>query len=695
MKIMKHFTCLKLGLFVLFFVILDTANGQVVIAKHSFEESGDTWNVTIAPAAYNTEDPIGDNGPVDGDEDVWDNISAFTGDIPGSSDGVLFWGMQDLNNGNGGGNFDHTIETDWVDVSAYNSVEITFDYYTKGFDGGDDLSYQVAYDMGAFGAVVDLNDNTLAWTPISINAPNGTTSVKLRLIASQNGGSDYGGWDNLEVSGTPASQTFVQFVSESYSLDEDGITVEVCASIINPDVNASTVEVALNGASTATNGTDYDDGAGTPMAISFPITLTFPASSSANQCFDIFISNDDSDVEGNETIELELQNASGGNMATIGTPATSTVTIIDNDFAAISCPAGTEEQSQGFEGGGSWGYTVSGNSQALPCSSGDDYVGEGGFVGTGGNIINANGGSQFFAVRDIQGDCAGPSGVDLVFSTFSASALTEGNYAVSFDYNAYQWDNGDDISYEISVNSSIVASGDAVSGISNFSTGGWQTETINVTLLDGDGLDFTITLDQNGDGDWGGIDNVVLCFISILPVDLTLFEAVPKNGSSLLSWQTATEQNNSHFLIQHSTDGRVFENIGRVEGKGDSDRQLDYEFVDTKPAQGLNYYRLQQFDFDGSNAFYGPVAVRFGEDEIKEPRIWPVPTSGLLQIELPDSDDAWELTIYDLTGQLLQSEKLESKSINTIFDLGSLPAGTYLLQWQNGQQNGQQRVVKL
>lgn len=139
--------------------------------------------------------------------------------------------------------------------------------------------------------------------------------------------------DDFEITNYVGTDTSVQFTSATSSMTEDGVFIDVCASIINPSAsNATTVDIALDGASTATNGTDYDDGAVTPAAISFPQTLTFPANDGSDQCFTIYISNDDSIIETDETIVLNLTNVTGGDSATIGTINQHSVTINDNDF---------------------------------------------------------------------------------------------------------------------------------------------------------------------------------------------------------------------------------------------------------------------------------------------------------------------------------------------------------------------------
>ncbi len=190
---------------------------------------------------------------------------------------------------------------------------------------GTTVSDAVTYNTGD-GA--DGNGNSLHVVDASLD--NSDTGTNWQEVT--NGGSP--GTNSLT---SPCATTEVEFVATTSTLAEDGAFIDVCVSIVNPSGSvATTVEVALDGGSTATNGTDYDDGAGTPAAISFPVTLTFPAGSSTDQCVTIFISNDDAVVEPSETVILNLQNVSGGTSAAIGTNTTHTVTITDNDGAGSS-----------------------------------------------------------------------------------------------------------------------------------------------------------------------------------------------------------------------------------------------------------------------------------------------------------------------------------------------------------------------
>jgi len=123
--------------------------------------------------------------------------------------------------------------------------------------------------------------------------------------------------------------TTVAFLLPAASVDEAAGTYSLCVDINNPDaINATSVAVALTGGS-ALNGTD--------IATYTTQTVTFPAGSSANQCVTLTIV-DDTDAETNETLIFTLQSPAGGNSAAIGTIATITVTITDNDSGPQPCP---------------------------------------------------------------------------------------------------------------------------------------------------------------------------------------------------------------------------------------------------------------------------------------------------------------------------------------------------------------------
>ena len=165
------------------------------LPTQSFETTGGNWSFTISPSSYNVSG------------DVWDTVSSL-GTITGPNDGTLFWGMQDLDNSNGGGAFAHTLDMAPTSLTGLSNAKLKFDYYTDGWDGsyGDTLGYIVEFDNGtSWGTMTSLNLNTDAWVTESINIPSTSSWVRIRFYARQNGGTDYGGFDNVRIDTSTAA----------------------------------------------------------------------------------------------------------------------------------------------------------------------------------------------------------------------------------------------------------------------------------------------------------------------------------------------------------------------------------------------------------------------------------------------------------------------------------------------------------
>jgi hypothetical protein len=94
-----------------------------------------------------------------------------------------------------------------------------------------------------------------------------------------------------------------------------------------------------------------------------------------------------------------------------------------------------------------------------------------------------------------------------------------------------------------------------------------------------------------------------------LPVELLYFEGNAYDKINYLEWATATEHNSSHFVVEKSTDGWEWQSIGQLDAAINSTQELRYNLTDDNVMPVLNYYRLRQFDIDGANKDYGPIAI--------------------------------------------------------------------------------------
>lgn len=177
--------------------------------------------------------------------------------------------------------------------------------------------------------------------------------------------------------------------------------------------------------------------------------------------------------------------------------------------------------------------------------------------------------------------------------------------------------------------------------------------------------------------------------VVVLPVDLVDFQASVNNNKEVeLTWETASEINNSHFEIQSSQDGVNFETFARVNSQGNREISRNYAALDNKPFNGVNYYRLKQVDYDGSFE-YSDIRTVNVEGMNWSIKISPNPSNGVINISNQNSkDDLCELRIYNQIGAV---ETMTIK-FNEEIDLQHLSAGIYYLEFIA---NGQREVKKV
>ncbi len=157
----------------------------------------------------------------------------------------------------------------------------------------------------------------------------------------------------------------------------------------------------------------------------------------------------------------------------------------------------------------------------------------------------------------------------------------------------------------------------------------------------------------------------------ILPIKLGAYKIQINQRSISTIWSTSEETNNSHFTIDHSTDGKNFNEIGRVEAKQDRSGEKDYAFAHETPAKGINYYRLNQFDLDGKKTTFGILAGNF--EGGKEQFLFP--TTAVNEVWLSGYESA-PVKIFDASGKELINESYQPG--NSI-DVSNLQSGVYFL----------------
>lgn len=142
------------------------------------------------------------------------------------------------------------------------------------------------------------------------------------------------------------------------------------------------------------------------------------------------------------------------------------------------------------------------------------------------------------------------------------------------------------------------------------------------------------------------ISDIVLNSVGTCPTPLSieLSSFTGKNiaqAGNLLKWETASETNNSHFELQKSTDGKRWDVIETIKGAGTTDLIHDYQVYDDYFNPVLNYYRLNQVDFDGKSKLSDIVAI---DNSLKEKKL--IKICNVLGQEVNEESTGMKIYIY-------------------------------------------------
>jgi trimeric autotransporter adhesin len=137
-----------------------------------------------------------------------------------------------------------------------------------------------------------------------------------------------------------------------------------------------------------------------------------------------------------------------------------------------------------------------------------------------------------------------------------------------------------------------------------------------------------------------------------LPVQLISFTGKMKDHQAELKWSTATEINNDHFTIERSTDGKTFKTIATIEAAKNGNQVNNYNTIDHDPFDGINYYRLNQFDKNGKSTLHKVIALENHTDQYSAWTVYPNPASDYLNIHFTnDVKENMEIEVFDIYGK--------------------------------------------
>ena len=149
----------------------------------------------------------------------------------------------------------------------------------------------------------------------------------------------------------------------------------------------------------------------------------------------------------------------------------------------------------------------------------------------------------------------------------------------------------------------------------------------------------------------GANGRVIVTVNTVLPVKLSNIKAFEKQTGVQIEWTAYSEENLSKYQIERSVNGSLFTAIGEVTARN-SLTETKYDFFDSNPLQGVNFYRLKSIDIDAKYGLSNIVKINL-DKRMKDVTIYPNPVIGsYISFQSADlSRSNYSVKIFNTAGQ--------------------------------------------
>lgn len=331
------------------------------------------------------------------------------------------------------------------------------------------------------------------------------------------------------------------------------------------------------------------------------------------------------------------------------------------------------------------------------------------WVQTGNTIFGAVASDEFGHKVSLSG-----SGNILAISTFSS------NVALVYQLVGGVWTQvgnvmagenpGDQFGFSISLSNdgSVLAVGARWNGTDGFRRGrayvfknqggNWQLiDNAIVGIANSDQNGFAVALSKDGsrvavsalDNDDAGTNTGQLRIfenMTVIPIKLLYFGGHYANNAAKLNWQYETQTNFSHFVVEKSLDGIVFNSIKNIY----LTNSQFYNYTDIDLNKGsIYFYRLKLVDKDGTFSYSNIIKIQ--TEAVNTFSILGNPVKDNLTIT--GLKRGALLALYDNAGKMLLQKNIQDQSFS--LDLSFLSSGVYYLKYSNNGSIETKKIIKL
>jgi hypothetical protein len=174
----------------------------------------------------------------------------------------------------------------------------------------------------------------------------------------------------------------------------------------------------------------------------------------------------------------------------------------------------------------------------------------------------------------------------------------------------------------------------------------------------------------------------------VLPV--TLKDVSIKQGfnKNTIVWETLSEHNVKHFVVEKSVNGKDFNAIHTQIATGNSTTLKRYSFDDYHEDRGTVYYRIVTYDQDGAYNTSKIVAIKAKADDSYHVRV----EDGKLKMMFYEPFKG-SLSLHDINGRIILARDIKDVLDSYDIDVSFLQKGVYLLNFSGAHLSGAKKVL--
>jgi hypothetical protein len=189
---------------------------------------------------------------------------------------------------------------------------------------------------------------------------------------------------------------------------------------------------------------------------------------------------------------------------------------------------------------------------------------------------------------------------------------------------------------------------------------------------------------------------VIVNSIIVLAQNHIFLSGSQQEKQNLLTWSVKEDDIPATYILERSTDGRLFGILSTVYQTNNISSIRKYEYIDRQPFPAT-FYRIKMIRGNQPVVYSNTLMLRSAITG-NNPQIYPVPFMNEFSINiLTDSENKIKVTLYNSQGAVIRQKSFNASPGNNIliFDqLHQLPYGVYNVVVQDGQLTYKQKIMK-